>query len=108
MKRLPPTVHHLHHVLVLIILAAMLTLAPGCAETKIRTPDGFEYMGQKNVKIDEIEVEKFYPDGKPMMRFKAKGVTSDPTAVNEGTVRAITGPVEKALNKVPDAVAVPR
>ena len=91
--------------LLLAMLFTLLGVLPvGCAETKIRTPDGFEYMGQKNVSIDSITVKKFYPDGKPMLEFEAHGVTSDPTAVNAGTV----GVSNKALDKVPSAPLAPR
>ncbi len=75
----------------------------GCARTSIETPDGFRYLGEKNVKIDKMKVQKWHPNGQPAMLLEAEGLSSDPTAVNAGTVEAITGTIGKALDKVPAA-----
>ena len=97
--------------LLVCILFAMLGVLPvGCARTSLRTPDGLEYLGEKNVSAELIRVKKFYPDGKPMLDVEIKGLTSDPTAVNQGTVQAILGTtgaalgtVNSAIGKIPDA-----
>jgi len=90
--------------LVLAILYVILGLLPvGCARTSIETPDGFRYLGEKNVKIDKMKVQKWHPNGQPAMLLEAEGLSSDPTAVNAGTVEAITGTIGKALDKVPAA-----
>lgn len=88
---------------VLLLLLLLTALLCGCARTSLRTPDGLEYLGEKNVSAELIRVKKFYPDGKPMLDVEIKGLTSDPTAVNQGTVQAVMGTVGAALNKVPDA-----
>jgi hypothetical protein len=76
----------------------------GCAETSISTPDGLRYVGQKAVSADEIKVKKWHPNGQPALEFEAKGLTSDPTAVNAGTASLIN----KALDKVPSVPLAPR
>jgi hypothetical protein len=79
----------------------------GCARTSIETPDGFRYLGEKNVSIDKMHVRKWHANGQPALDFEAEGISSDPTAVNNGTVQAILGTVGKAIDKVPGVAGTP-
>jgi hypothetical protein len=71
--------------LALLVLLFLIALA-GCARTSLRTPDGLEYLGEKNVSAELIRVKKFHPNGSPMLDVEIRGLTSDPTAATRRPV----------------------